>query len=101
MKQSFRVATRSPVALARTALAAAQAAIPAYSSKYSRKDFTQHQLVACLMLKTFFCTDYRGIIALLEDFSDLRRVLGLKEVPHYSTLCKADKRLGKLAPFSS
>jgi hypothetical protein len=100
MKTTLRVATRSPVALARTALAAAQAAIPAYSSKYSRKDFTQHQLVACLMLKSFFNTDYRGLIALLQDFSDLRNVLRLQQVPHYSTLCKADKRLGKSTPFS-
>ena len=101
MKTISREATRSPVALARMALTAAKAAIPAYSSKYSRKDFTQHQLVACLVLKSFFGTDYRGVVALLEDFSDLRKVLGMTEVPHYSTLCKADKRLGKAAPFSS
>ena len=45
-----RVATRSPVALARTALQVARQAIPAYSSKFSKKDFTQHQLLAVLAL---------------------------------------------------
>ena len=52
--------TKSPRAVAREALRLAQEALPAYSSKYSRKDFTQHQLFAVLALKTFLKTDYRG-----------------------------------------
>ncbi len=47
------------------------------------------------MLRQFLKTDYRGIIQMLCDFSDLRKVLGLKKVPHYSTLCYAEKRLLK------
>ena len=42
--------TKSPVALARSALAAAQQALPAYSCKFSRKDYTRHQLCALLAL---------------------------------------------------
>jgi len=34
---------------------------------------------------------------LLVDFGDLRTDLGLDQVPHYSTLCKAAKRLLKKA----
>ncbi len=90
-----RRGTRSPVALARMALRAARDALPAYSSKRSRKDYTQHQLFAILALRQFLQTDYRGIIELLRDWSDLRRVLQLKEVPHYSTLCYAERRLLK------
>jgi hypothetical protein len=45
--------------------------------------------------KTFFKTDYRGLVQLLTDFSDLRADLGLDDVPHYSTLCKAAARLLK------
>lgn len=90
-----RVATRSPVALARKALRVASDAIPAYSSKYSKKDFTQHQLVAMLALEQFFKTDDRGMIALLADLSDLRRTLGLKKIPHPTTLFQARKRLAK------
>ncbi len=87
--------TKSPRAVAREALALVREAIPAYSSKYSRKDFTQHQLFAILALKTFFRTDYRGVVALCDDFTELRDDLGLEKVPHYSTLCKAEQRLLK------
>ena len=87
--------TKSPRAVAREALRLAQEALPAYSSKFSRKDYTQHQLFALLALKTFFKTDYRGLIQMLADFSDLRADLGLSQVPHYSTLCKAEQRLLK------
>lgn len=87
--------TKSPRALAQQALRLAQEALPAYSSKFSRKDFTQHQLFALLSLKTFFKTDYRGLIALLDDFAALRADLGLAKVPHYSTLCYAAQRLLK------
>ena len=90
-----RSMTRSPVALARMALRVAHDALPAYSTKYSRQDFTQHQLLAILALRLFFKTDYRGMIALLEDLPDLCRALKLTKVPHYSTLCYASQRLLK------
>lgn len=90
-----RVATRSPVALAKKALQVARQAVPAYSSKYSKKDFTQHQLLAMLVLAQFFKTDDRGLVALLQDLSDLRHVLELKKVPHFTTLFHARQRLAK------
>jgi hypothetical protein len=94
--------TKSPRAVAREALGVARDALPAYSSKFSRRDFTQHQLFALAVLKTFLKTDYRGLTQMLLDFSDLRDDLGLDKVPHYSTLCKADKRLLKKgSPFFS
>jgi hypothetical protein len=69
--------------------------LPAYSSARSRKDFTQHQLFAILALKTFFKTDYRGVVQLFKDFADLQQDLQLDKVPHYSTLCYAAQRLLK------
>lgn len=93
--------SKSPRAVAREALRLAQESLPAYSSKFSRQDFTQHQLFALLALKTFCKTDYRGVIALVEDFAELRRDLGLDEVPHYSTLCYAEQRLLKRGSSSS
>ena len=87
--------TKSPRAVAREALRLAQESLPAYSSKFSRKDFTQHQLFALLALKTFFKTDFRGVIQLLADFTELRQDLGLAKVPHFSTLCYAEQRLLK------
>jgi Transposase domain (DUF772) len=96
-----RVATRSPVALARKALEVARQAIPAYASKYSKRDFTQHQLLAMLALEQFFKTDDRGVVALLADLSDLRDTLKLKKVPHHTTLFHARQRLGKKGALTS
>lgn len=87
--------TKSPVALAKEALEVAREALPAYSGPFSPKVFTQHQLFAILVLRQFFRTDYRGIVQMLRDFSDLRAALDLKKVPHYSTLCYAEQRLIK------
>jgi hypothetical protein len=70
--------TKSPRAVAREALRLARGALPAYSSKFSRKDFTQHPLFALLALKTFLKTDYRGLAQMLADFSELRQDLGLE-----------------------
>jgi hypothetical protein len=91
--KTTRIMTKSPLALARAALAAAAEALPKYSSKYSKHDFTQHQLFAILALREFLRTDYRGIEELLQDWSDLRQALGLTKVPDHSTLQKAHQRL--------
>ena len=93
--------TKSPRAVAREALRLAQEALPTYSATTSRKDFTQHQLFAALALKTFFKTDYRGVVQLLADFAELREDLGLTKVPHDSTLCYAAGRLLKKGRLSA
>jgi hypothetical protein len=90
-----RPMTKSPKAVARRALRVAQGALPAYSSPVSRHDFTQPQLFAILALKTFFRTDHRGIVAMLRDLRDLRRVLKLSKVPAHTTLWTAERRLFK------
>ena len=87
--------TKSPRAVAREALRLAKQSLPTYSSKFSRTAFPQHQLFALLVLKTFFKTDYRGLVQMVADFSDRRADLGLDKTPHYSTLCKAAQRLLK------
>jgi hypothetical protein len=93
--------TKSPRAVAKEALRLAQEALPPYSSRRSRKDFTQHQLFAVLAVKVFLKTDYRGVVAVLADFAELRDDLGLTEkVPHYSTLSYAEKRLLKKGNLS-
>ena len=85
--------SKSPKQTAVVAYAAAKRILPLYGHKFSPKKFTQPQLVACLVLKEFFTTDYRGIVAILNDSSDLRKVLELKEVPHFTTLQKAARNL--------
>jgi hypothetical protein len=93
--------TKSPRAVAQAAFQLARDALPAYSCRTSRKDFTQHQLFAILALKTFLKTDYRGVAAVLDDFAELRADLGLAKVPNYSTLCYAEQRLVKRGTSSS
>jgi hypothetical protein len=88
--------SKSPLRVAREALAVATAVLPPYTHRFSPKKFTQPQLFACLVLKTFLKTDYRGLAAHLADHSDLRAVLGLQIVPHYTTPQKASRRLLRL-----
>jgi hypothetical protein len=87
------ISSKSPRKVARVALAAGKEAFSDYSHRYSPKKFTQPQLFACLVLKEFEKKDYRGIAAFLEDSSDLRNEIGLKRVPHWTTLQKASRRL--------
>jgi len=84
--------TKSPSALARTALAAARIALLPYSSKSSRHDFTRHQLFALLSLRASLEVDYRGPEQILRDWAESRDALGLKEVPGHSTIRKAAVR---------
>src|SRR5262245_52777525 len=100
-KATTRPMTKSPRRVARDALAVAHEALPAYSCSTSRHDFTQAQLFAILALKTFLKTDYRGGVACLDDFPELRGDLGLTKVPHYSTLCYAEQRLLKKGASAS
>jgi hypothetical protein len=93
--KTTRPMTKSPRAVAREALRLARETLPAHASKFSRRNYTQHQLFALLALKAFLKTDYRGLTAVLHDFPALRQDLGLTAVPHYSTLCYAARRLLK------
>jgi hypothetical protein len=88
-----RAMTKSAVALAREALLVGQRALPKYSHPRSRHDFTQAQLFALLTLRQMLRLDYRGLVALLAEWREVRRALGLRKVPHYSTLCYAAHRL--------
>ena len=71
----------------------AQNTLPEFSHQFSPKKFTQSQLFVCLILKIFFKTDYRGIVELLKDSPDLCKTFNLSNVPHFTTLQKASKRL--------
>jgi hypothetical protein len=88
--------TKSPVVVATRALGAGTLALRRYAHKFSPKKYTQPQLFACLVLKVFFKTDYRGIAQLLTDLTDLRGALELRQVPHFTTLQKACRRLLRL-----
>ena len=57
-----------------------------YSHPKSPKKFTQAQLMTCLVLRAYLKTTYRGVIEYLDTSDKLQKCLGLKRVPHYSTL---------------
>src|SRR4030067_5769 len=81
--------------LIRIAVRAQQAAkyvLPEHSSKFSRKDFTQHQLLAIAVLKQKTDEDYRDTVDSIS--TDLMQTLGLLKIPHFTTLQKFIKRLG-------
>ncbi len=90
--------SESPRRVLRVAHEAARRALPAYGHLYSPKEFTQPQLVACLVLKDFLRLDYRGLSAALADAPELARAIDLGEVPHFTTFQKAAARLLEAEP---
>ena len=59
-----------------------------YSCKYSRRDYTQHQLLTIILFKEYRKEDYRTVICDLEEMDRVRETLGLTSVPHFTTLQK-------------
>ncbi|HMO16333.1 MAG TPA: transposase [Pirellulaceae bacterium] len=87
--------SKPPRKVLEVALRTAQQSLPEYSHEFSPRKFTQHQLFACLVLKSFLKTDYRGVVEHLSDCASLREAIGLTKVPHFTTLQKAARRLLK------
>jgi hypothetical protein len=64
-----------------------------YGATRSRHDFTQRQLMACLILRAYTKTTYRGVIEFLSVSPSVRQELGLQDqLPHYTTLQKFSTR---------
>src|SRR3712207_9003930 len=79
----MRTMSKSALRVAREALAVGRAALPPYGSRFSRRDYTQPQLIALLVLKQFLRTDYRGLVALVAEWRAPRPPLGrAKGGPH-------------------
>jgi Transposase domain (DUF772) len=71
-----------------------------YSGPFSPKRFTQAQLLTLLILKRGKQMSYRRLTEEFDKSSELRRAMGLKRVPHYSTLAHAEPRLLALLGLS-
>ena len=67
--------------------------IPLYSSKFSKKIYTQHQLLILLLLKEYLAEDYRSTVELTEIMDSLREKINLDEVPHFTTIHKFSQRI--------
>src|SRR5437763_1298400 len=60
--------------------------VSSYSSRFSRKDFTRPQLLACLIIRGAYGLTYRGTCELLGASPGLCAALKLPRVPHFTTL---------------
>jgi len=79
--------------LAELAMRLAQPYLADYGATRSRHDFTQRQLMSCLILRAYLKTTYRGVLDILAGNVRVRRCLGLEEkLPHYTTLQKFSTR---------
>jgi len=64
-----------------------------YGANTSRHDFTQRQLMTCLILRVYLKTTYRGVLDLLAASPPLREQMGLSDkLPHFTTLQKFSGR---------
>jgi hypothetical protein len=69
-----------------------------YGATTSRHDFTQRQLLTCLILRAYLKTTYRGVLDLLAASPTLRERMGLADkLPHFTTLQKFSQRSEVLA----
>jgi hypothetical protein len=69
-----------------------------YGSTRGRHDFAQRQLMACLILRAYLKTTYRGVLELLSVSPNLLEALGMQDkLPHYTTLQKFSARSRVLA----
>jgi hypothetical protein len=79
--------------VARLAMELSRPYMADYGATTSRHDFTQRQLMSCLILRAYLKTTYRGLLEVLAGNGPLRACLGLEEkLPHYTTLQKFSAR---------
>lgn len=81
------------VEFAKCALVIAKRVMPSYRSKYSKHTFTQPQLLAILCLMRYEDWTFRETEVRLLEHSELRRALGLKHTPDYTTFYRFMRRL--------
>src|ERR1700759_1471398 len=87
--------SKSPRKVLRLAHELARDALPEYGSHFSRHDFTNAQLFACLVLREHQRKSFRGIEALLKDSPQWLEDIGLTKAPDHNTLCRAFDRFVK------
>ena len=70
--------------------------VPLRSSKFSKKKYTQHQLLTLIILKEKIGKDYRDFTELLPNLTTITDIIQLEEIPHYTTLQKFLSRIPSL-----
>jgi len=72
----------------------AEMSLPAYSCENSKQTYTQHQLMALLCLMKRLRLRYCEMVEVIKLMPKLQELIGLKEIPHFTTLQKFFKRFG-------
>ena len=67
-----------------------------YSCKFSKKVFTQHQLLVLVLFKDFRNQHYREFIEDIGDMEGVHEILNLSVIPHFTTLQKFISRIKTL-----
>lgn len=83
------------VQFARRAYEEAKASLPLYTHRNSPKTYTFPQLAACVLLKFYLNMTYRDFEEWLLATDQVCAVLELAQVPDYSTLARAYRKLTK------
>ena len=81
------------VRFARLALQVSQAVLPAQRTKFSKRLFTQPQLLAVLCLMRYEDWTFREAEVRLSEHAELRSALQINSVPDYTTLYRFLTRL--------
>lgn len=81
------------VRFARVALEVAEAVLPNYRTKFSKRTFTQPQLLAVVCLMRYEDWTLRKAEVRLAEHGELRSALGLHKAPDHTTLYRFLKRL--------
>ncbi len=81
------------VRFARLALEVGQTVLPAQRTKFSKRQFTQPQLLAVLCLMRYEDWTFREAEVRLSEHAELRSALELNSIPDYTTLYRFLARL--------
>ena len=66
--------------------------VPRFFSRFSNKIFCNHQKIVLLVLKQKLRTTYRDLVELLK-ITNIPMYIGLKRIPHHTTLVKFAKKI--------
>ena len=88
-KETIKKSASRNIRFIQTALSVVQSTrLSPYSCKYSKKVYTQHQLLALVLFKEYRNQHYREFIEDIGDMEHIQKILDFSEVPHFTTLQK-------------
>ena len=90
----MRPTCKTPRAVMVMAHELARRCLPPSRSKFSRRDFTDAQLFACLCVRERLGKSFRTTEAILRE-GRLGRAIGMTRTPDHNTLCRAFARLAR------